>query len=223
MSMASSRGSQHQKKGSSFTMAVKKKVKIIDRPLNSYNLYFILERALFLQSKGAKSWKEEDRRLSLNFHEYCDLELPPFPMRYQSLVLMDDWFMHGKNRHKTRKHTKSDGGINFRDLARAVSASWKNVDPEVLNFVRVVAAMVLQRRDDLRDGAGTEGTKKYVVSTPEVKPKVVETVARGTPFPPNTRFSATTIYRDAGNVSSSGGEISSEDAKAPDDEVIKMW
>lgn len=87
MSMASSRGSQHQKKGSSFTMAVKKKVKIIDRPLNSYNLYFILERALFLQSKGAKSWKEEDRRLSLNFHEYCDLELPPFPMRYQSVCV----------------------------------------------------------------------------------------------------------------------------------------
>ena len=87
MSMASSRGSQHQKKGSSFTMAVKKKVKIIDRPLNSYNLYFILERALFLQSKGATSWKEEDRRLSLNFHEYCDLELPPFPMRYQSVCV----------------------------------------------------------------------------------------------------------------------------------------
>ena len=131
----------------------KQTMKIKNRPLNSYNLFFILERELLLQSKGNDTTKGKDlsrRSTSVYFDDYADLasQFPPLPSRYQSLHLSADWYMHGKDK-KTRAHIKTHGVISMKELSRSMAVNWKNVDEDIKEYVTEVARMVLDRRDEL--------------------------------------------------------------------------
>jgi len=127
--------------------------KIKNRPLNSYNLFFILERELLLQSKGFDTTKGKGlsrRSTSVYFDDYADLALrfPPLPSRYQSVHLSADWYMHGKDK-KTREHIKTHGVISLKELSRSMAANWKMVDEDIKEYVTEVARMIKERRDEL--------------------------------------------------------------------------
>ena len=119
-----------------------------NRPLNCYNLFYHLERALRLQDNG-KFPVIETSALS-NFDDYRDIVnfFPPRPERYAHLVLQEDWFMHGKNKKPTRK--KERGSIAMVDMASAIAENWKTVDPCIRRFVTQVSSVVKKRRDELR-------------------------------------------------------------------------
>ena len=128
--------------------------KIKNRPLNSYNLFFILERELLLQSNGFDTTKGKGlsrRSTSVYFDDYADLALrfPPLPSRYQSVHLSADWYMHGKDK-KTREHIKTHGVISLKELSRSMAANWKMVDEDIKEYVTEVARMIKERRDELQ-------------------------------------------------------------------------
>ncbi|EED87778.1 predicted protein [Thalassiosira pseudonana CCMP1335] len=132
----------------------KQTMKIKNRPLNSYNLFFILERELLLQSKGIDTTKGKDlsrRSTSVYFDDYADLasQFPPLPSRYQSLHLSADWYMHGKDK-RTRAHIKTHGVISMKELSRSMAVNWKNVDEDIKEYVTEVARMIKERRDELQ-------------------------------------------------------------------------
>ena len=127
--------------------------KIKNRPLNSYNLFFILERELLLQSNGFDTTKGKGlsrRSTSVYFDDYADLALrfPPLPSRYQSVHLSADWYMHGKDK-KTREHIKTHGVISLKELSRSMAANWKMVDEDIKEYVIEVARMIKERRNQL--------------------------------------------------------------------------
>ncbi len=111
------------------------------KPYN-HNLYFILERELFLQERGIFPTIQE----ASSFHrpdtsdaaaQYCsNIEIPPLPARYSSLILQDDWYV---NKKKKRAHVKVHGIISFRELAAMVASSWKKEDEESVKYFDVVA------------------------------------------------------------------------------------
>eukprot|EP00581_Thalassiosira_minuscula_P016627 CAMPEP_0183721908 /NCGR_PEP_ID=MMETSP0737-20130205/14023_1 /TAXON_ID=385413 /ORGANISM="Thalassiosira miniscula, Strain CCMP1093" /LENGTH=243 /DNA_ID=CAMNT_0025951973 /DNA_START=47 /DNA_END=778 /DNA_ORIENTATION=+ len=118
------------------------------RPYNHYNLYFILERELFLQSRGVASATNSQRPKDVGFHdEYGSIGLPPLPSRYSSLVLPRDWFVHKK---KKRAHVKTHGLVSFSDMAAMVASRWKQESQEIVLYVKTVAQKVKQRHDELK-------------------------------------------------------------------------
>lgn len=124
-----SKNSDHRKLKSA------KKPKIIDRPYNHYNLYFILERELLLQSKGVITdfLKDAVAESSGGFIRhaksdgYRDLDLPPMPPRFQAVILPSDWFVHGKKDKTKRRHRKTHGSTSFTELAKTIASNWKQV------------------------------------------------------------------------------------------------
>ena len=92
--------------------------KPITRPFNSYNLFFILERAFLLEERhrangsrsplptfGATSAKKTRRELT----GYEFIDLPPLPPRYRHLegTLPPNWYDPGRNKVEKRKHEKT--------------------------------------------------------------------------------------------------------------------
>eukprot|EP00970_Alexandrium_tamarense_P008695 scaffold1664_cov193-Alexandrium_tamarense.AAC.3 len=121
------------------------------RPFNSYNLFYILERELILQSSGVNSRQYDtasNTSSRVGFHNYIDL-LDQFP-RIPARVLPNDWFMHGKDK-KGRSHSKSHGLLSLKEMSQIVSSNWKSLgeNDEILSFVRTVAKLVKNRRDEL--------------------------------------------------------------------------
>ena len=118
-----------------------------DRPLNCYNLFYRLERALYLQGIG----KFPDNLTSklANFDDYRDIvnSFPLRPERYAHLVLQDDWFMHGKS-----KPTQEKGSITMVDMTTTMAKNWENADPCIRRYVKEVSCAVKKRRDELRCG-----------------------------------------------------------------------
>ncbi|KAL7540322.1 hypothetical protein ACHAXR_010041 [Thalassiosira sp. AJA248-18] len=111
------------------------------RPYNCYNLYFILERELFLQERGVYPSSNHDE--AAEFHvDYSGIELPSLPSRYSSLVLSDHWYVHKK---KKRAHVKTHGLVSFREMASMVASRWKQEDNEIILFLKSVADKVKQR------------------------------------------------------------------------------
>ena len=155
-------------KSNTQTKSTKVKTKSkMDRPFNHYNLFFILERELLLQSKGVitelfSAAKESlapgssSSRLSFgdkNYYGYIGIELPPMPSRYHSLVLPYDWFVHGKRRDKNpRKHRKSHGAASFVDIAKTIGSNWKSLSPQddVVVYVKTIAKKTMNRRNELK-------------------------------------------------------------------------
>lgn len=125
----------------------------LDRPLNHYNLFYMLERELFLQKAGVNKSNDTDKKKAdsstVRFEHYADLasSFPPRPARYQGLILPDDWFMHGKKR---RTHCRHHGVVTLTEMTSAIALSWKTVDAEVKDFVWTISSMIKQRRDKIR-------------------------------------------------------------------------
>jgi hypothetical protein len=222
--------------------------KIKNRPLNSYNLFFILERELLLQSKGFDTTKGNDpsrRSTSAYFDDYADLasRFPPLPSRYQSVHLSADWFMHGKDK-KTREHIKTHGVITLKELSRSMAANWKNVDEDVKEYVVEVARMVLDRRDEL----------EYALLLRSYDPNADEHVAEEFPFAVGSPSSSSSAFHFSGLCqvisepspsfaqsynynfsrinsrissvsvsSSSASTYSIREVEMPDNRVMKMW
>ena len=99
----------------------KKSYDASSRPYNCYNLFYILERELCLQSSGVETWKTANTKETTDSSgsgsvqeddvstDYSDLEIPSLPPRYQSLILQNNWFVHGKRNMKKRPHVKTHG------------------------------------------------------------------------------------------------------------------
>ncbi|EED87053.1 predicted protein [Thalassiosira pseudonana CCMP1335] len=220
--------------------------KIKNRPLNSYNLFFILERQLLLQSKGFDTTKGKGlsrRSRSVYFDDYADLALqfPPLPSRYQSVHLSADWYMHGKDK-KTREHIKTHGVISLKELSRSMAANWKMVDEDIKEYVTEVARMILDRRDELQ----------YASLLRSYEPNADTLVAEEFPFDfgspsssssafhfgelcqvisepspsvaPSYNYNFSRMNSSIPSVSSSSASTYSiREVDMPDNRVIKMW
>ena len=221
--------------------------KIKNRPLNSYNLFFILERELLLQSKGFDTTKGKGlsrRSTSVYFDDYADLALqfPPLPSRYQSVHLSADWYMHGKDK-KTREHSKTHGVISLKELSRSMAANWKMVDEDIKEYVTEVARMVLDRRDEL----------EYALLLRYYDPNADEHVAEEFPFAVGSPSSSSSAFHfgelcqvisepspsvapsyyynfsrmnssiPSVSESSSASTYSIREVDMPDGRIIKMW
>ena len=218
--------------------------KIKNRPLNSYNLFFILERELLLQSKGFDTTKGKGlsrRSTSVYFDDYADLasRFPPLPSRYQSVHLSADWYMHGKDK-KTREHIKTHGVISLKELSRSMAANWKMVDEDIKEYVTEVARMIKERRDEL----------EYASLLRSYEPNADALVAEEFPFAfGSPSFSSSAFHLselcqvisepspsvapsynyDLSRMNSSIRSLSSSSASTyyirdmPDDRIIKMW
>lgn len=88
------------------------------KPYNSYNLFFILERARILEEKKAGSIASS-AKMMVRFSAsqavatgYEFLDIPPLPPRYRHLekTLAANWYDPGRNKLAKRKHGKSHGG-----------------------------------------------------------------------------------------------------------------
>lgn len=113
------------------------------RPYNHYNLYFILERELFLQQRGVSPTTDLTKATHV---DYTGLDLPPMPARYSSITLQEEWYL---NKKKKRSHKKSHGLISFKDMADMVSYRWKNeLDEEIIAYVKTIAEKVKMRYDE---------------------------------------------------------------------------
>lgn len=138
----------------SATSSPKKKNKdpLETKPYNRYNIFYILERELFLQSNsGYQRKRNDDHAIPLNFTTgYEDIDLPDLPPRFASLDLPFDWYMPGKRKLKKRDHKKSHGLASFQDLARIVANGYKIIDDETLEYVTTVATLLKQQHNVLR-------------------------------------------------------------------------
>ena len=136
---------------------------------NQYNIFFILEHKLILQSRGVfpydaysstkHSQFKPDVHSRRNNEYMVDLAIPPLPSRYSSLILPDDWFVPGRKKLEKRKHTKTHGVISFKDVAHFTATNWKNIDQETLDFVTQVADITKRRFSEL------ECTRKEIQSS----------------------------------------------------------
>jgi hypothetical protein len=117
---------------------------VCGRPLSSYDIFYILEPELLIQSKSkegtATSYhrdhdaevtsasvgptKEEklERSTSDMYREFIDLELPPFPSRYRSIEgnLQVDWYMYDKNKSELHRGS-ADGAFRVHRPRRKCS------------------------------------------------------------------------------------------------------
>ena len=85
----------------------------VAKPYNSYNLFFILERALLIQARTGQSSTSDSAHDDLSGYEGLEQDVPSLPPRYQHLKLSPTWFIPGKKKNVHRKHTKTHGGKSF--------------------------------------------------------------------------------------------------------------
>ena len=147
--MANKTSDDHCKKKSSASV-------YSNRPYNHYNLFFILERELLLQSRGNETQEKIDSLHSCGslqgqgddvniINNYSDLKIPPLPPRYQNLILRKDWFVHGNRNRNKRRHVKSHGIASFTDLSRIIALTWSEIDDETFQYLITVASLVKER------------------------------------------------------------------------------
>lgn len=103
------------------------------RPYTEYNFFFRLEREYILQVLlQVQPSVEADRIFDQSSRDYRG---PPLPSRYNTLVLLDDWYIPG-SKAQCRKHTKSHGKIGFNELSKKISQTWSNASQEVRLFCK---------------------------------------------------------------------------------------
>jgi len=124
----------------------------LPKPYNSYNIFFILERALLLELRksyapGTASGQDSDSSSSPHADTlgyYGPVDLPPLPPRYRHLasILPANWYDPGRNRLSKRKHSKTHGAVSFREMAKTVATNWKALDPVTKSYVESLAALL---------------------------------------------------------------------------------
>jgi hypothetical protein len=143
----------------------------VDRVYNNYNLFFILERELLLQSNNAgsasasslSSSKNNGNGVRIPNEDYTDLTIPPLPSRYASLTLPPHWYVHGER--QKRQHKKSHGVVSFREMAALIANYWKSVDGETLAFLEAVSKVLKQRQEEIRKRKAEEQDQKTPASS----------------------------------------------------------
>ena len=153
------------------------------RPYNKYNIYYILERELLIQTRSDASYcaakHEYEQRSGYYFNKsnaltgYEYIELPPLPPRYQYLKLPHYWYMPGKKKNVKRSHTKTHGVASFGEIARTVGANWKTIDTVTLNYINEVAMILKTRHKQLvfMGGVGCFVAIDSRSSSPKQSPK----------------------------------------------------
>lgn len=114
------------------------------RPCTEYNIFFQLERAYILQVLLHADPAVDAAEV---FHpsQTTYAGLPPLPCRYESLVLLYDWHLPGKEQRRKRKHRKSHGAISFHELSNKIASAWKAVDADVKTYCSQVCAVGMIR------------------------------------------------------------------------------
>ena len=146
-----------------------------ERTVSSYNLFYTLERQLFLKENGipssqVKHVSEDD------WKNYGDLSrlFPTRPSRYKSLDLPDTWFIKRTSRSRNRS-TKNQDAICLEGLSKAIASSWKTCDAEVKGYVTTVAEMIKKRCNEiLPSKSGTKSTSprpSIGLKTSDLSPK----------------------------------------------------
>ena len=113
---------------------------------NSVDLFYQFEYELHLQKKG-KIPNTSASKLA-NFADYADLpnHFPPRPLRYQHLLLQDDWFMSGK---KNLCDIVAHGSMTSAEMSAFNASIWTSAVPEVYNYVSAISTMVNNRHNML--------------------------------------------------------------------------
>ena len=140
-----------------------------ERTVSSYNLFYTLERQLFLKENGipssqVKHVSEDD------WKNYGDLSrlFPTRPSRYKSLELSDTWFIKRTCRSRNRS-TKNQDAICLEGLSKAIASSWKTCDAEVKGYATAVAEIIKKRSNEIL--SSKSGTKSTSPPTPSIELK----------------------------------------------------
>ena len=128
--------------GGSSSRSSKPRYKKRTKKYNNFNIFFMLERQLLLQSRGggidAVKSPIDVSKAPLSKHK--ELHLPPLCRRYNHLPLTANWFLELlANQNKKRPHRKSHGLIPFKELAQTVAKNYREIDEETQEFVNEVA------------------------------------------------------------------------------------
>lgn len=126
-----------------------------NRPLNRFNLYYILERERLLQSSAEYKPGQSNQPLPPGIITgYEGLELPELPPRYSHLELPKDWFVPGKRKLVRRSHRKNHGLISFKEIAQVTADNWKTVDTQTFDFVTKAAKIIADRYKEIEQALG---------------------------------------------------------------------
>ena len=120
------------------------------KPINCYNLYYILERELILKNNGAPPAVKITS--SCERMHYGDLasKFPPLPSRYESLELSDFWFLRRRIRQRICYKRFSDSTlVSLHGLTSAIAKSWKSCDTDVKEYVTAVAKIIMIRSKEI--------------------------------------------------------------------------
>ena len=106
------------------------------RSLNCYNIFFIFERELLIQSRGGSTPQRPEPLMPVGEHN----ELPPLPtlpLRFCNINMTDDWYLPSWAKKK-RKHCKTHGLIKFGEMAKLIANNWKTIDDETKGWCLAV-------------------------------------------------------------------------------------
>eukprot|EP00956_Cyclotella_meneghiniana_P029305 scaffold70496_cov67-Cyclotella_meneghiniana.AAC.1 len=117
-----------------------------NHPINCYNLYYILERELFLKNNGAPPAVKFTSRSERMYYGDLASTFPPLPSRYESLELPDFWFLRRTHPQRNRyKKYRDSNSVSLHGLTSAIAKSWKSCDASVKDYVRAVAKIITKR------------------------------------------------------------------------------
>lgn len=124
------------------------------RPYNRYNIFFILERELAVQSNSDCRPSFEGLPDFVTGFEGLDIpdELPPC---YAHLELSSGWYLPARN--TSRKHNKSHGVMTFSELSRSIAKAYKKVDQKTFRYIDVVSKAMIKRSHEIKKAGGIAG------------------------------------------------------------------
>ncbi|KAL7533542.1 hypothetical protein ACHAWF_004533 [Thalassiosira exigua] len=120
------------------------------RPYNRYNLYFILERESQVLARGGTTRWSSHRGAPRVPPGYERLNLPPLPPRFAHLDVPEGWCLPGPRRKEKRPHRKTHGVASFKDMAKDIGKSWKEIDEATKGWCAAVEKILKRRHDELK-------------------------------------------------------------------------
>jgi len=122
------------------------------RPYNRFNLFFILERELILQSNPEYTATNKEIRRPPFVTGFEDIEIPStVPARYAHITIPEGWYLPGRS--KARSHSKSKNLIPFVVLSKSIAQNYKNIDKEdkeTFNYLDAISKSMLKRSKELK-------------------------------------------------------------------------